>query len=930
MKLYSCLLFLFLCIAISFAQNTTITASVELLEEANSLSITQEIEYTNTSTKTLTEIFLNDWANAFSHKLTPLGKKFTEDYERKFYYANEEERGSTLLLKLTNNEENLIWERPENQPDIIRVKLNKVLLPQQSLKLSLVYTVKIPSSSFTRFGYDDKGYKLNYWLITPSVYKNSWQTYSHKNLDDMYFNKFNLSLNLLLPKNYSVFSSLHQQIEDTQITLTGHKLLNTKLYLLKEAEFKSFNTRYFTLISNIDNNTMQEGMQSIIINRIADYLQQHLGNFPQDKMLLTQEDYLNNPVYGLNQLPKFIQPFPDGFQYEIKMLKSITRQYLANSLTLNPRTEKWVYDAITTKLMIDYVNTYYKDMKLLGNLSSIIGVRWFHLADVNFNYRYAFLYLNMARMNLDQPVNSQTDSLLKFNKNIAIPFKAGVGLEVLDDYLKENKIPNAIKYFFNTYQLSEVTADDFYESLQKYSNKNINWFKNDYINSSKKIDFKIQAVEKETDSLIVHIKNKSSNQIPVPVYGLSKNKIVYKTWVSPQNGNYTAKIPKKNVTRIAVNYEGILPEFNQRNNYKKVTGIFNRPPQIRLLKDIEDPRYQQSFLMPEFSYNLYDGLSLGPRLSNRSFLRKTFNYKISPKYGLRSNALVGSATLSNTHQYQEQPIYQVTYGFSGTRNSYAKNLFYYRFSPYLNIYFREPDLRNNKRQILSLRSVNVLRDGSILNPTEEPDYSIANIQYTYSNRNFINYFATTLDYQVAKKFSKISATAKWRKLFLNNRQIELRLFAGAFLFNESTNSNYFSFALDRPSDYMFDYNYYGRSESSGLFSQQYIAAEGGFKSKLEPAFANQYMLTANTSFTLWNWIMLYADVGIVKNRTQKAEFLYDSGIRLNLVQDYFEIYLPLYSSLGWEPEQNNYDQKIRFIISLDFNTLIKLFTRKWY
>lgn len=166
--------------------------------------------------------------------------------------------------------------------------------------------------------------------------------------------------------------------------------------------------------------------------------------------------------------------------------------------------------------------------------------------------------------------------------------------------------------------------------------------------------------------------------------------------------------------------------------------------------------------------------------------------------------------------------------------------------------------------------------------------------------------------------------------FLNNRQIELRFFAGAFLFNDAKDSDYFSFALDRPTDYLFDYNYYGRSEDQGLFSQQYIEAEGGFKSQLQPAFANQWLTSLNGSFTLWNWIHAYGDVGLVKNKGSKAQFLYDTGVRVSLVQDYFELFFPVYSNLGWEVAQPDYDQKIRFIVSLDFGTLIKLFKRRWY
>ena len=87
---------------------------------------------------------------------------------------------------------------------------------------------------------------------------------------------------------------------------------------------------------------------------------------------------------------------------------------------------------------------------------------------------------------------------------------------------------------------------------------------------------------------------------------------------------------------------------------------------------------------------------------------------------------------------------------------------------------------------------------------------------------------------------------EFRKLSENNRQFNLRCFAGVFLYNNTPqNDDYFSFALDRPTDYLFDYGYLGRSEASGLFSQQIIIAEGGFKSFLEPRYANQWMTTAN-------------------------------------------------------------------------------------
>ena len=181
---------------------------------------------------------------------------------------------------------------------------------------------------------------------------------------------------------------------------------------------------------------------------------------------------------------------------------------------------------------------------------------------------------------------------------------------------------------------------------------------------------------------------------------------------------------------------------------------------------------------------------------------------------------------------------------------------------------------------------------------------------------------------MADNFGKIAGEYEYRRLFENNHQLNFRFYAGAFLYN-NTNSNYYSFALDRPTDYLFDYNYYGRSENTGFFSQQLIIAEGGFKSKLDTSFANQWMTTVNASYNIWNWLEVYGDAGFL-NKNSKEQFVYDSGIRLNLVTDYFELYLPVYSTLGWEVGQARYNEKIRFVITLSPKILFNLFNRKWF
>ncbi|MDT0649580.1 metalloprotease [Autumnicola edwardsiae] len=922
--------------SVSFGQHA-ISIEASLDKEVDSIYIQQVIEYENQSEEPLDEIYLNDWMNAFSSKSSYLGKRFSEEFVRRFHFAGDEERGGTVIKSITG--ENMVplkWERLINRVDIIKLPFLEPLAPGEKITITLDYAIKVPQDKFTRYGKDGEGnYKLRYWYITPAVYDESWKIYSHQNLDLDYTPPANIDVVLNIPTDYYAASALNMLNISNEngrksIRLIGNDRIESKLYLTQTYLFENIYAHSHEIITNLKDDNLQTEIKEIILNRILEFLEERLGTYPHNHIFVTQEDYLNSPLYGLNQLPGFIRPFPDGFQYDIKQFKTITNNYLKNTLLLNPRTDQWVNDAILVSLMMDYVDNFYPKMRLIGNLSDIIGIRWFHAADLEFNDQYQLMYMNSARLNFDQPLATSQDSLVKFNKNIANSYKAGVGLKYMEEYLESDAVKESISQFYSKYRLQPTSQEKFKQILQNNASKDISWFFKDYVQTNKKIDFSIKKVKKRGDSLVVTVRNRRDNDVPVSVYGINDGRVVSKTWVEEVDKLKDVTIPRKDVERVALNYEQKIPEINQRNNYKGVTTLFDRPLQFRLLQDVEDPRYNQLFFMPEFDYNLYDGISIGPKLYNNTFLNRNFNFTISPKFGFNSKTIVGSASISNAHQYENSELYAVRYGISGTRFSYGYDLFYEKFSPFLTFSYRNKYLRSNERQFLTIRNINVQRDLDPVNPAEQPNYNVFNVNYTYSNPNVVNYYRGSFDYQVAEKFSKISLSLEYRKLFKNNRQVNLRLFAGTFLYNDNRDNDYFSFALDRPSDYLFDYNYYGRSQGSGLFSQQIIPAEGGFKSQLEPEFANQWITTLNASTNIWNWIYVYGDIGMIKNQYETPAFLYDTGVRINLVTDYFELFFPVYSNLGWEIAQPHYDEKIRFIVSLDINTLLGIFTRRWY
>ncbi|WP_035657209.1 aminopeptidase N [Flavobacterium seoulense] len=911
---------------------------VEIDTKTHVLNIKQEIEFFNTTTDTISEIVLNDWNHAYSSVKTPLALRFSDEFYRGFHLAKEEDRGKTSIASIYNNEHSLIfWKRTDENPDLVIVTLAKKLAPAEKINLKLNYTVKIPSNKFTKVGYDDLGnINLEDWFLTPARYENhAFVKQSNENLDDIANAICDFDIQIKVANGFSLTTDLDatQEINEdfTLYKLTGKNRVNFNLYIEPKSNFVSFKSDSFEVVTNLNGEKVTPEDQAKAIDRVVRFTKKLIGDYPFKKIVISQTDYEKNPFYGLNQLPSIIRPFSDEFTYEIKFLKTYLSVFLNNSLFINNRNESWVHNGIQVYIMMKYMEENHPDTKMLGNASSYKLLKSFHLTNLDFNEQYSYFYMLMARKNLDQPLAAPKNTLIKFNEQIASKYRAGLSLRFLNSYLENQEVTKSINEFYTQNQGRQISALDFENNLKQQTTKDIDWFFKTIINSRDIIDYRFSNVSKTKDSIQFSVKSRTGIHVPIPVYGINNGEIVFKKWIKPANDSIF-NFERNNASKIVLNYKNEVPEYNLRNNWKSLKSFFpnNRPIKFAFMKDLEDPYYNQLLYLPTLEYNLYDGFITGIRLHNKTILDKPFIFDINPAYSTNTGSLSGSGSFTINDNYRNSRLFNVKYSFSGSYFHYAPDAAYTRLNPNIQIRIRENDFRDNRKQLIYLRQLFVDREKSnFITDNSTENYSVFSAKYFNTKTEVTQHFNLMTDVQFAGKFGKIAAQIEYRKLFENNRQINFRFYTGSFLYNK-TSSDFFSFALDRPTDYLFDYGYYGRSEDSGFFSQQLIIAEGGFKSKLNTPFANQWISTANGGFTLWNWIEVYGDAGFLKNRNQDAHFVFDSGIRFNLVTDYFELYFPVYSSNGWEISQNRYNEKIRFIITFSPKILVNLFNRKWF
>ncbi len=916
------------------AQENSISIKANLNADKDEMIVKQEIVFFNTTDSILKNIYLHNWPNSFRDRKTPLSQRFIKDYRKDLYFSKQSKLGKTTIKNLTVDFENVNFTELENNADILNITLVKPLPQKEKTKIIITYTVKIPSASFTGYGKTKKGYHLRFWYITPAVYDKGWALMSNLNIDDLYENPTDFKIDINIPKSYILESNLYQyntKKEDVNnYYLVGKKKSDVILSINKTKQLKSYKTKKFNVYTNVfgDEYELDHKSKIIILNRNIQFLEKYLGQYPHKELFIDKITQRKDPVIGLTQLPDFIRPFSETFKADLTIFKALSRKYIESTLFLNKRKDYWLLDGLQNYFMIEYIEEFYPNTKILGKFSDTFFLRTFNISKAEFNDKYPLIYQFVSRKFLDQSLSTSADSLSNFNRKIANKYKAGMAFRYLKGYLGDSILNNTIKSFYQNNQTKIVTSTDFKELLASKTQKEIDWFFDDFIKTNKKIDHTIDNLTINGDSVAVTIRNKRNMTTPVLLYGLQNKEIKYKKWITGIKDTATITIPKKGINKVSLNYENFYPELNTLDNWKRLKNkIFNKPLKFSLIKDIQDPYYNQLFYQPNFSYNFYNGLTLGLSLHNKPLIKRNLEASIAPAYATKSGSVIGNFSVMYHQYFEKTNIYKIIYGMAGGTSDYAPNLSYQSLLPFVSLIFKRKDLRDATQEFITARMLHINKEIPFGQPeSAEDNYNIFSLQYNYMNPDIIQEFRYNFSLEIAENFSKVAADIRYRSLSTSDTQLDFRLYAGSFLSNSST-GNYFSFGLDRANDYLFQLNYFGRSEESGIFSQQYIIAEGGFKSVLPTRFADQYMVSLNSSFGLWRWVEFYNDVAFLKNKNIPVYFAYNNGIRFNFVHNIFEIYFPLYSNNGWEVGQEAYAEKIRFTFTGNLRSIFNFFRR---
>ncbi|MFL2611431.1 MAG: hypothetical protein ACJ0P5_04225 [Flavobacteriaceae bacterium] len=921
---------------VSFSQNSiNYSINASLLTETDQLVIKQKINYINQN-NLLNKIYLNDWANSYSSTKSPLADRLVEEYTRSFYLSAKSKRGYSLISNIYVNGTRAKWKRNQNNLDIIEIIFEKPI-KKGIINIDLSYIIKLPSSKYTGYGKIKKNqYFLENFFITLSKFDGPNQLfYSNLDLEEVPINSSKFSIELKMDKDLNAYSSIDlidfSKKNGEAVYFFESNKIKQLIFLIGKGDLniKEFKLDEKLININLDSKDFELEFQKASIKKIFEFVKSIDAINQPSKVLITNEKYSKRPFYGLSIMPTFLNSFSRSFEFEIKMLSVYLQFLIKESFNLDSRKDYWFESGLYYYLMFKYLKNNYPRKLILDEILKQPILRFFlkgyKLSTLASDDLFLHFHEFMIRRNLHQEITLTKNELTRYNEQIGNPSQTALLFNYLinsfnldmnqflliikKESLSGQKLVHKFQTFFNT-----VSLENF----------------DQYLNKRTSIDLYFDKINLVRDSIEFVVKEKNDIRIPFSVGFINKeNKIDLIDFDSKSIGEKFV-YQNRGYEYLQINPNDNIPEFNRNNNVKRVNPVSFKKIKLSFIKDIEDPYSNQIFYNPRLNFNAYDGILVGTRLNNKTIKSRPFIFVAEPFYSTRERTFVGSFSGLFSKYIENSNYYLKTFSFSSSTYHYDQSLRYRSLRASYSIFKRNKNLRDNRKQALVFSLQYVNREKNAFQNLS-PDYNVASINYIFSNKGALNYFTLVGKSEFSSKFGKIHLTTDYRHLTKSGRQISLRLFAGKF-FWKNTSSSYFDFALDRPTDYLFQYQYLGRSEQSGVYSQQFIFAEGGFKSKFINPYSNDLLVTINAGFGIWKWLEGYVDFGLIKNKKENSRFLYDSGVRMNILPDYLELYFPIYNTNGFQFTDNTspYSQKIRFLLTLQPKTLTKLFTRKWF
>jgi hypothetical protein len=983
-----------------------------------------EIEYINQSPDTLSIIYFNLFPNSYSSIKSYFSKQKIQNGDLDFYYSDYSEKGFIDSLDFIISNERVVIKYLNESKDIAQLILNKKLLPNEKIIIQTNFKVQLPKT-FSRGGHIGQSYQITQWFPKPTVYdKKGWHPLPYLDQGEFYSEFGNYNVTITLPENYWVAATGYLQ-DDTEMERIEAVVSRTKnkIGLSKNSDWKNIiGDKLQSGFSIIDNDTFPK---SSTINKTLHFTAQNVHDFaffadkrfnilkssvnlPNSRKTVTTwayflddrikywkkaTQYIDSSLYyyskwvgdyEYNQATAVEGALSAGGGMEYPMITVIAdvssdkgletvithevgHNWFQGMLAFNERDYPWMDEGINSYYENRYINLRYPDSDILSKgISSFFGID-----KVDDDY----LFLNFQdRRHQSQPCCLRSSDFSSINYGAMIYSKVPYSFRYLENYLGTTTYDKVMQKFFKEWKLKHPQPDDLQNAF-KETGIELDWFFNDLLCSTKKLDYKIKSAKdtvKIGDKLFQELTIKNIGKIKGP-YSISAYKRntseITNQWFGGFLGTNNILIPYDSYYQYRIDANELIPEFRRSNNTLRSKGIMKKcePLRIQPFFSLENPYRKVLYVAPAIGFNNYDKLSVGLTMYNSLIPVKNVEWVITPMYSTNTNRLRGMARIQAYFFPKNGIIKEILWRNNFSIFAYDEDKFaagddisdttsatnYYNdvFRYTNSLIFRFDNSKKiNHESLISFRYLYIRSNYTKLEPVINTNYlSVTQLynenqyiefKYTFNNKSKLN--PNSFSSSILSEFNNSNGLNRFnvelefnQRLNYNKRKgLDIRLYATA------TPKNQFQYLSadvsgsdNKATDFTFDHYFLGRSVTTGLFSKQFSPGGGNLKFNssqlLVPIGLAQYIVTLNLKSQLpIPLLFLFSDIGFNKNPFPNTFNLYksiqyDAGVGITIIPKFCEIFLPLLVSddikknIYTIPNNNKWYERIMFTLQLE-------------
>ncbi len=958
-----------------FQQEVNYVIHVTLNDKSHELFSSESVEYINNSPDTLTFLYFHLWPNAYSSNKTGLAKQLFQWKGKEHLFKDPELKGYIDLLDFKAGNKRVKWQLLPDQPDICKISLNEPLSHGDTIIITTPFHVKIPEGVTSRLGHIGESYQISQWYPKPAVYdRTGWHQMPYLDQGEFYSEFGSFDVSITLPANYTVGATgnLHNDAEmERLIELAADTswksnagyindefpLSSDSIKTLRYAEtgihdFAWFADKRFHVLKGslqLPESGKEVTTWVLFTNRKAslwmnalDYVNTSIscfsdliGDYPYNTFTAVQSalnagdgmEYPGLTVIGLED---------DAYSLDIVIAHEVCHSWFYSALGSDERRYPFMDEGITSAYEKLYMNKRYPGKKMWELLfKKEKPAAFLHVDKMPVQRITELEWLVQARLNLEQPLNLAAPDYSFTNYGAIIYSKAAIGFNYLRAYLGDSIFDVAMRKYYSTWQSKHPGPDDLCNIFKSFTDKDISWFFNDFIGTTKKIDYKLiryggQQVLARNDGELIS---------PLVISGMTGDSILFEKWFDGFKGQRWLDIPAGNHSEIMIDPKHLMPELYRLNNNIRVSGIFRKSDPIRpqLLFTIEDPGERSLLYLPVVNWTRENGFMIGMAFNNGFLIPKPVEYLVIPFYSFKNPGLAGFGRIAFNITPYDKLIRMTTISFEATQFSAPGNQNYHKVRAGLDLYFRASQSNNHVYQKVYGNYIAASDLFQIELPVKAIMRSYMQVGYMLEKTGIINPFALSAFFESNSLYHKASAEFNYRfSYFGKSNGLDIRLFAGKMLKDGSTAQFYALSPSGRSGRelYLYQGTYPDRFVvfSETFWSRQMTLTEGELVSPVNDSlgFSNWLISLSFTSNLPWkanripvkpffNFLLNDHDAG----KDHDSPFFYEAGLKAG-IWNIFEIYVPLLVSGNISSICGPFKKRIRIVLKLDSFQKVKL------